>query len=348
MRHSLLRHRETQTRDSDPSPAKELDVYIDSNETDGLPSTKAKEEPIRSTNQNASLSDGWKTVLGVATFTAQNRPKRKDDEILERSETATLEKRPRLEEDDLSFGHGSGILSALLGVDHQRRKKSPGYLSYSSSDSGTSTPVTKSDRVKGKRRMRRSRFSRELGLKGVFDKIGHDDVASKTRSDAGVFGPLMATVGNIAAAAAPRNIQIAPDPTRPGYRLSRYSHAEDEPQSPRSETNSRPASRPPSRPLSRTASIVVQHEASSPVDEKKELPGLELPYKGGGSGYATPRSRGWPSALKALTSVGSHDSPVSTDTESTREKKRRHKKTKRKREEIFVRRPLLLRCPCLS
>ena len=43
----------------------------------------------------------------------------------------------------------------------------------------------------------------------------------KTRSGAGVFGPLIAGAGNIAGPAAPTAVTVAPDLKRPGYHLSR-------------------------------------------------------------------------------------------------------------------------------
>ena len=43
----------------------------------------------------------------------------------------------------------------------------------------------------------------------------------KSRSSAGVFGPLIASAGNIAGAAAPTSATLAPDLKRPGYHLSR-------------------------------------------------------------------------------------------------------------------------------
>ncbi|KAH9940072.1 uncharacterized protein BXZ73DRAFT_99073 [Epithele typhae] len=45
----------------------------------------------------------------------------------------------------------------------------------------------------------------------------------KSSSGAGVFGPLIASAGNITGVAAPMSATVAPDLKRPGYHLSRYS-----------------------------------------------------------------------------------------------------------------------------
>ncbi|THH14062.1 hypothetical protein EW146_g6228 [Bondarzewia mesenterica] len=50
-----------------------------------------------------------------------------------------------------------------------------------------------------------------------------DSRPAQSRSAAGVFGPLIASTGNIAGAAAPASATIAPNVKRPGYHLSRYS-----------------------------------------------------------------------------------------------------------------------------
>ncbi|PCH39674.1 DUF1212-domain-containing protein, partial [Wolfiporia cocos MD-104 SS10] len=52
----------------------------------------------------------------------------------------------------------------------------------------------------------------------------------QTRNAAGVFGPLIASTGNIAGAAAPQHSTLAPSVKRPGYHLSRYSLESNLPQ----------------------------------------------------------------------------------------------------------------------
>lgn len=50
-----------------------------------------------------------------------------------------------------------------------------------------------------------------------------DSRPAQARNGAGVFGPLIASTGNIAGAAAPNNATLAPNIKRPGYHLSRYA-----------------------------------------------------------------------------------------------------------------------------
>lgn len=57
-------------------------------------------------------------------------------------------------------------------------------------------------------------WTRSLGL--------GDARPSAARSGAGVFGPLIASAGNIAGVAAPAPATVAPNCKRPGYHLSRY------------------------------------------------------------------------------------------------------------------------------
>ncbi|KAG6875705.1 hypothetical protein C0993_007895 [Termitomyces sp. T159_Od127] len=53
---------------------------------------------------------------------------------------------------------------------------------------------------------------------------------TKTRNGGGVFGPLIASTGNLTGVVAPTQSQLQPDIKRPGYRLSRYSF-DEKPQS---------------------------------------------------------------------------------------------------------------------
>lgn len=73
---------------------------------------------------------------------------------------------------------------------------------------------------------------------------------SAARSAGGVFGGLMLATGNIAGAATPAATKLAPQASRPGYHLSRYSAPDVKTSRPRSlnETSSRPESRHSSRP----------------------------------------------------------------------------------------------------
>jgi hypothetical protein len=63
-------------------------------------------------------------------------------------------------------------------------------------------------------------FSKALGLDGR---------PNKTRSSAGVLGPLIATTAGVASPAVPKSSTIVPDVKRPGYHLSRYSLDDSKP-----------------------------------------------------------------------------------------------------------------------
>ena len=54
--------------------------------------------------------------------------------------------------------------------------------------------------------------------------LGLNSRPPQTRSSGGVLGPLIASTGNIAGAAAPHSSRIAPNVKRPGYHLSKYLH----------------------------------------------------------------------------------------------------------------------------
>lgn len=54
--------------------------------------------------------------------------------------------------------------------------------------------------------------------------LGLNNRPPQTRSSGGVLGPLIASTGNIAGAAAPHSSRIAPNVKRPGYHLSKYVH----------------------------------------------------------------------------------------------------------------------------
>jgi hypothetical protein len=70
------------------------------------------------------------------------------------------------------------------------------------------------------------------GLKGIGKWVGVDtsDRPEAARSGAGVFGALQASALGLAGAATPHHSSVAPAPTRPGFRISRYSMPEVQPE----------------------------------------------------------------------------------------------------------------------
>ncbi|KAG6885257.1 hypothetical protein C0992_005285 [Termitomyces sp. T32_za158] len=122
-----------------------------------------------------------------------------------------------------------------------------------------------------------------------------------TRRGGGVFGPLIASTGNLTGVVAPTQSQLQPDIKRPGYRLSRYS-LDEKPQT--SGMNSRAPSRAqntyddassyapsmfsaPSSPPSPTATDPGPYR-SKWTDLLKDLSTSSIRSLGGRSGMSTP------------------------------------------------------------
>ncbi|KAG6864095.1 hypothetical protein C0991_012545, partial [Blastosporella zonata] len=100
----------------------------------------------------------------------------------------------------------------------------------------------------------------------------HRHKKPKTRSGAGVFGPLIASTGNLTGFVAPTQSQLQPDFKRPGYGLSRYSY-DDKPKP--SGTTSKPPTRPPS--VYSNVSSYAPSLASSPPSPSTTDPGPSRP-----------------------------------------------------------------------
>ncbi|KAG6860505.1 hypothetical protein C0995_010329 [Termitomyces sp. Mi166 len=163
---------------------------------------------------------------------------------------------------------------------------------------------------------------------------------SKTRSGAGVFGPLIASTGNLTSVVAPTQSQLQPDIKRPGYRLSRYSF-DEKPQL--SNMNSRVPSRirctyddtssyAPS--LLSAASSPPSPTATDPGSSRSKWVGMlkdmsvpSIRSFGGRSGTSTPAR----STSPLFEEDGSLDWRQTSEAESWKEKKR-----KRKRARVFI------------
>jgi hypothetical protein len=321
LRRSLLQHKDNLGRE--PEASKRLGVYVDSNEVDGLPVLVNHKKALE---ENSSNTRGWSSFSRI--FDSWRGRETTADKTVENAEEGGRDNKPNIEEGDPFTGNGSGILSVLLGIHRQGRVSSE-----TPSPELTDAEISSKQKAKAplerptlSHAARTHRFNRDLGIKGVLDMINNNEVVDNTRSDAGVFGPLIATTGNLAGIASPSHAGVAPDPTQPGHRLSRYSHADDGPHTPI----------PKSPPDSRPTSVVIESANSTPVEER---PGSRIPTSPLKEKGVTAKRTGWSSALKALTPAGSHDSPYTTDTEgeAANEKRRKRRKTKRKREDIFVR-----------
>ncbi|KAG6812586.1 hypothetical protein H0H92_002055 [Tricholoma furcatifolium] len=162
----------------------------------------------------------------------------------------------------------------------------------------------------------------------------------KARNAGGVFGPLIASTGNLTGFVAPSQSQLQPDIKRPGYHLSRYSF-DDKP---------KPSVMPPklgSRPKSvidDTSSYApsLRSAASSPPSPTntdpgpartrwtgmlKDLPAPSIHSFGGFSGASTPAR-----STSPMLEVDDYFSPTRpVEMESWKEKKR-----KRKRAAVYI------------
>ncbi|KAI9060774.1 DUF1212-domain-containing protein [Trametes sanguinea] len=179
-----------------------------------------------------------------------------------------------------------------------------------------------------------------------------DSRPSAARSGAGVFGPLIASAGNIAGVAAPAPVTVAPNCKRPGYHLSRYSLESNIPKSSQHQHgHNRTLSRPRSMhfdPQGRSQSL------SGPSSPPDESPPVSRPSPAGSS----PGRQKWTGVLKDLpkwvpsraatpsTTPGTPMTDLGTDSEWLSEKggewggsgmdDKRKKRKKRKKAEIWI------------
>lgn len=306
LRKSLTRHQDSLGRKPETSPSRQLSVFVDADETEGLPAlTQTDTEPEQKSNEpEGEMSTSWPRRR-------TSRNSRADPEI-----GTIQEGKPVLDTFESTLSKSSGVLSTLLFM-HDRQ---PGQPSPSSPSSSSDTPLPPSSKRDAKRSSK-SRSERPRGdalrhsIENVFSLLHRDDVPEEAGTGAGVFGPLVAATGNLASVAAPTNASLAPDLTRPGYRLSRYSHAEKSP----------PSSRPQS--LRRESGTVSPDNGGS-----------RTPRTPSHAVHSALKASGISSALKSMTPASSRrNSPHTTDTEGeVQEVKRKRRKTKRKRDDIYI------------
>lgn len=172
----------------------------------------------------------------------------------------------------------------------------------------------------------------------------------QTRNAAGVFGPLIASTGNISGAAAPIPSTVAPNIKRPGYHLSRYSLESNLPTVPRPavEATRRRLTRPRSTHFEKIPlkGPILSVQPSSPPDSvgeaRDDSPESVVTSTSFGSKYK------WTGVLKNLPQKGwsragtpsTPGTPVGED-EWLSEKHgtddwKKEKRKKRKKAEIYV------------
>lgn len=153
--------------------------------------------------------------------------------------------------------------------------------------------------------------------------LGLNNRPPQTRSSGGVLGPLIASTGNIAGAAAPHSSRIAPNVKRPGYHLSKYS-LEEVPTSKR---------RPPQVPSYSAPTTPGVHEDGSPASptpttaEGSPRSGTYTPKKKL-TGYASSIMSGLRSGRSSpnQTPLYERNEYFSADDEKAERRKRRRKK----------------------
>ncbi|KAI0367111.1 DUF1212-domain-containing protein [Pilatotrama ljubarskyi] len=168
---------------------------------------------------------------------------------------------------------------------------------------------------------------------------------SAARSGAGVFGPLIASAGNIAGVAAPAPATVAPNCKRPGYYLSRYSLESNLPKASQSHKS-----------LSRPRSMHFDPQGRSPTVSGPSSPADESPpFSHQSHSSPGPGRQKWGAVLKDLpkwvpsraatpsTTPGTPATELGTDDWLSEkgefggmEDRKKEKRRKRKKAEIWI------------
>ncbi|KAG5643469.1 hypothetical protein DXG03_000901 [Asterophora parasitica] len=230
--------------------------FIDSSERAGLPGAS---EPHGSARQQAERVVQSHTRRGISRYTrakhTRMKKKKYTKECVGPPESRDISDAERDSEAATPHFGSGGVLSALLSLYGQEpdlssgastavtspprpwvhpqensrhhKRDEPRHVPSNLASEVIPTPPTLSRRSSFEER-KEPRFSRLTPANLVLRR----HKTSKTQSGAGVFGPLIASTGNLTGFAAPIQSQLQPDLKRPGYRLSRYTH-EEKPRSPR-------------------------------------------------------------------------------------------------------------------
>ncbi|GAA5957197.1 hypothetical protein JCM21900_004677 [Sporobolomyces salmonicolor] len=175
------------------------------------------------------------------------------------------------------------------------------------------------------------------------------------KSGAGVFGGLMLGAANIAGAGAPGATGLGPEPSRPGYRLSRYS-APQIPTHKRQPSREPPGSESPETIRTGFSTVANSTPGTPPFEKEPKSPSLEATTPGGRKNVFSLSLKDLPKhnhKFTALSRPSSHEggSPrkdigeyfyKETEEEADRrawekEKRRRRKaREKKKAQEVFI------------
>ncbi|KAF8900860.1 hypothetical protein CPB84DRAFT_1847098 [Gymnopilus junonius] len=153
-------------------------------------------------------------------------------------------------------------------------------------------------------------------LKQLPEKLGITTRPAAARSAGGVFGPLIASTGNLTGVAAPYSSRLQPNVKRPGYGLSRYEIETKPPPGPKRGSEGVPTTPPPSLDeIGRSSSSESMFRLRSPADRyhAHKRPGMR-------SGYNTPRP----------------GSPVGEDEKRPPASSPFYRRNKRRKAEVFI------------
>ncbi|PVG00328.1 DUF1212-domain-containing protein [Serendipita vermifera] len=315
LKNSLLQHRELSSA-AEALPTQQLDVFVDSMETDGLP------ESLTKTGTQSQQSPLPRGILRVSNkFRVWKSEK---DDVVEDDKEDGQEydmRRRNREQWDFRYG-GSSILSTLLGAyDHPRSATSSGTSTPYSVDPDThQTHSEHSHDGQSSPLSRRPKPKRILSLDHLVDKLNRDD--STLNGDTGGTNSPVTKTKTLTNVNTTVNSTTGQDIVKRGRKSSRASIIDED----------------KSYPGTRTPSMILETESSTPVHEAPSTPdALTIRSDWAGSTLRVGRKR-LTAALKALTPAGSRTaSPNATDTEDEpKERKHRRKKSKRKRDDIYI------------
>ncbi|TDL17473.1 DUF1212-domain-containing protein [Rickenella mellea] len=221
------------------------DGYIEAQETAGLPSPDAFDHRRRA-DQYASRLVRAHTAKSFS-LAAWKRPKKKkrrsggggdSQRLLFDADEEAGPGSGRYEERSANNPPmGGGVLSALLSLyDQHRNAEEHDYDPMDTPSSSRSLSPPPRPRTSGLRPLY-TQPSASVGSTVSLQSIrelktnvsGILGRPKQARNAGGVFGALIASTGNLSSAAAPGPSTLAPDITRPGYNLSRYSLDQSEP-----------------------------------------------------------------------------------------------------------------------
>ncbi|KAF8962896.1 hypothetical protein BDZ97DRAFT_1920221 [Flammula alnicola] len=315
------------------------DNYIDENEDAGLPGTKdlrrysfKKAQNVVQARLNGG-SDLWRSRRGLSRQGDEARRK----EVRSHRHIPTDTEKGLETEAGAPSSSGKGILSALLNLYHPPDATPSNQPSRRSSldeereereyNRGQEAPkrTGKSDE---KHERVYTRKKRSLGIPSMF---GHISRPAAARSAGGVFGPLIASTGNLTGIASPQTSRLQPNVKRPGYRLSHYS------------LETKPVTRPPAA-KTRNNSVFSDLQGSSMEGARTAPPTppsepSESFYRAGSKSNLSGLFGGYVNSIRSGRRSGySTPGTISHDREeqsypSSPGRKQRHK---RKKAEIFI------------